>query len=753
MPTSDFDPFFDLSQDLLGVLDSDGQFLRVGASFQRDLGWGLTALNGRTFSSLIHQTDVAATTAHFRDLGSDGSPRAFNALVLNAGGAYSRVRWHVSRPADSAHVFIVGRLVDERRRSSGPAHLAAQVLSELATHISDFLWVRDAKTGTILYVNDVWERMTGQKVRVGEHFSAFFKSTHPSDIEMAKDAGRMAETEGGYDEIVRAIDMEGATRWMRVRTFPVRDANGETYRVVGIAEDVTELQRAEEALRNSTQRFRSLIEHSSDLILLHDASGRFTYLSPSFQVMLGFPVQDWINRSGLDLVWPDDIDTARMLLGHVTETPAAPTPWQLRLRHADGTFRWLEGTSANHLADPAIAAVVVNCRDVSERKRMEAQFIQAQKMESIGRLAGGVAHDFNNLLTAIKGNMSLALMDMQPMDPLYEYLISVDRAADSAASLTRQLLAFSRKQIISPKVINLNDVLTHVQRLLVRLIGEDVHLELFVAPDLAQVRFDRSQAEQVLINLAVNARDAMPHGGRLTIETGNVELDEHYCRLHPYVEPGSFVMLAVSDTGVGIRDDVRAHLFEPFFTTKESGSGTGLGLSMVYGAVKQNGGHIEVYSEMGHGATFKVFLPAVHEQPDVAVEPFVGPRPSGVETIVLVEDEEHVRTIASLMLSRQGYAVHAFADGPSAIAAVETMTDELHLLITDVVMPRMNGQVLTQRLLELRPTIRVLFTSGYTANVIVHHGVLNQGVEFLPKPYSLERLARRVREVLDKPQP
>jgi PAS domain S-box-containing protein len=469
--------------------------------------------------------------------------------------------------------------------------------------------------------------------------------------------------------------------------------------------------------------------------------------------MLGFPVQDWIKRSGLDLVWPDDIDTARMLLGHVTETPAAPTPWQLRLRHADGTFRWLEGTSANHLADPAIAAVVVNCRDVSERKRMEAQFIQAQKMESIGRLAGGVAHDFNNLLTAIKGNMSLALMDMQPMDPLYEYLISVDRAADSAASLTRQLLAFSRKQIISPKIINLNDVLTHVQRLLVRLIGEDVHLELFVAPDLAQVRFDRSQAEQVLINLAVNARDAMPHGGRLTIETGNVELDEHYCRLHPYVEPGSFVMLAVSDTGVGIRDDVRAHLFEPFFTTKESGSGTGLGLSMVYGAVKQNGGHIEVYSEMGHGATFKVFLPAVHEQPDVAVEPFVGPRPSGVETIVLVEDEEHVRAIASLMLSRQGYAVHAFADGPSAIAAVETMTDELHLLITDVVMPRMNGQVLTQRLLELRPTIRVLFTSGYTANVIVHHGVLNQGVEFLPKPYSLERLTRRVREVLDKPQP
>jgi PAS domain S-box-containing protein len=639
------------------------------------------------------------------------------------------------------------------RKESSREELAAQVLSELASHISDFLWVRDAKTGAILYLNDVWERITGQHLEVGEHVREFFKSTHPDDVERAKEAGRRAENDGGYDEVVRAIDTRGATRWMRVRTFPVHNAAGEVYRVVGIAEDVTELKRAEEALRNSAQRFRSLIEHSTDLILLHDGAGHFTYLSPSFEVTLGYPVHEWMERSGLELVWPEDLETARALLARVADTSGARTPWQLRLRHADGTFRWLEGTSANHLADPAIAAVVVNCRDITERKRMEAQIIQSQKMESIGRLAGGVAHDFNNLLTAIKGNMSLALMDMQPIDPLYEYLISVDKAADSAASLTRQLLAFSRKQIISPKVINLNDVLTHVQRLLARLIGEDVHLEMSAAPDLAPVRFDRSQAEQVLINLAVNARDAMPQGGRLTIETVNVDLDEDYCRRHPYVQPGSFVMLAVSDTGIGIHDEVRAHLFEPFFTTKESGSGTGLGLSMVYGAVKQNGGHIEVYSEMGHGATFKIFLPAVDEQPDVAIEPLVGPRPRGVETLVLVEDEEHVRTIATLMLRRQGYAVHSFADGPSALAAVETMTDDLHLLITDVVMPRMNGQVLTQRILALRPTIKVLFTSGYTANVIVHHGVLNEGVEFLPKPYSLERLARRVREVLDKPQP
>jgi two-component system cell cycle sensor histidine kinase/response regulator CckA len=750
MPTSAFEPFFDLSQDLLSILGPDGQFVRVNSSFERELGWSREALAGRPFISLIHDNDAAATAAHLRNLRTD-APRPFDTLIRDAAGGYRRARWSGSKP--DAETFLVGRLADEARKSSGPAHLAAQVLGELASHISDFLWVRDAKTGTLLYLNDVWERITGQRVNVGDHYKEFFKSTHPGDIDTARIHSDEAARAGGYDQIVRAIDTHGAIRWMRVRTFPVRDTSGDVYRIVGIAEDVTELKHAEEALRRSEQRFRSLIEHSSDLILLVDASRRFSYLSPSFESALGYRVDDWLDRSGRDLVWPDDAPIADALHDQILGSPGVPMPWQVRVRHADGTSRWLEGTSANHLADPAIAAVIVNCRDVTERKRMEAQFIQAQKMESIGRLAGGVAHDFNNLLTAIKGNISLALLDMQTVDPLYEYLTSVDEAADSAASLTRQLLTFSRKQIISPKVINLNQVLTHVHKLLARLIGEDIALEMFAAADLAQVRLDRSQAEQVLINLAVNARDAMPNGGRLTIETANIDLDQEYARRHPYVQPGAYVMLAVSDTGMGMRDEVRAHLFEPFFTTKESGSGTGLGLSMVYGAVKQNGGHIEVYSEAGHGATFKIFLPAVDLPPDAAVESTSEPRPRGNETIVLVEDEEHVRSIASLMLRRQGYTVHAYSDGLAAISGVESMAGRLDLVITDVVMPRMNGQVLTQRLQQLRPSIRVLFTSGYTANVIVQHGVLKEGVEFLAKPYSLERLARRVREVLDKPQP
>ena len=425
-------------------------------------------------------------------------------------------------------------------------------------------------------------------------------------------------------------------------------------------------------------------------------------------------------------------------------------PWQLRARSADGSWRWLEGTTTNHLNDPAIRGIVVNCHDVTDRKRLEGQFRQAQKMESIGRLAGGIAHDFNNLLTAIKGNLELAMMEIQPIDPRFEYLADADKAADSASSLTRQLLTFSRKQVIDPKVINLNDVITHVRKLLARLIGEDVTLEHFVEPELASVRFDPGQVEQILINLAVNARDAMPNGGLLTLETANVDLDEEYVKSHPYVEAGPYVMLAVSDTGAGMTDAIRANLFEPFFTTKEAGRGTGLGLAMVYGAVKQNGGQIEVYSEPGHGTTFKIYLPAVDQAAGTALEPISERRPQGTESIVLVEDEEHVRAIASRMLERLGYTVHAFADGPSAIAAVVQMVATPSLLVTDVVMPGMNGHVLMERLLELRPSMKVLFTSGYTANVIVHHGVLREGIEFLAKPYSLDLLAQRVREVLDK---
>jgi len=371
-------------------------------------------------------------------------------------------------------------------------------------------------------------------------------------------------------------------------------------------------------------------------------------------------------------------------------------------------------------------------------------------MEAIGLLAGGIAHDFNNLLTAIGGNASMALTEPGLGEAAVDMLGEILQAVDSASDLTRQLLAFSRRQVIEPRVLDLNEVVTGLERLLRRLLGEDLELRLSLAPSLGRVRFDPGQAEQILVNLAVNARDAMADGGRLAIETCDVRLDEGYARAHAGVAPGDYVQLAVSDDGAGMSEEVRSHLFEPFYTTKEKGKGTGLGLAMVYGAVKQNGGHVEVYSELDHGTTFRIYMPRL----DAPAEPWgvraPAPAVGGTETVLLVEDDAAVRAPALRMLRHLGYQVHEFASGPLALAAEPTLPATIHLLVTDVIMPGLNGRQLADQLLARRPGLRVLFTSGYTHDVIAHHGVLDPGVEFLAKPYTLESLGRRVRQVLDR---
>jgi signal transduction histidine kinase len=383
-------------------------------------------------------------------------------------------------------------------------------------------------------------------------------------------------------------------------------------------------------------------------------------------------------------------------------------------------------------------------------RRSEEQFLQSQKLEAVGRLAGGVAHDFNNLLTAIMGYSDIALRRLRPDDPLSTYLTEIKKAGERAASLTRQLLAFSRKQVMQPKVLDLNSVINDMQRMLQRIIGEDIELVTKLSADLGSVKVDPSHLEQVIMNLVVNARDAMRLGGHLFIETANTDLDETYSRQHIAIEPGRFVMFAVSDTGAGMSEETRLHIFEPFFTTKEVGKGTGLGLSTVYGIVKQSGGSIWVYSEKGKGTTFKVYLPRVDE----GIEEYKrsqtgGVVPRGVETILIAEDAKPVRNLAKEVLSSGGYKVLESDSGGAAIVTSEQHQGPIHLLLTDVVMPGMSGRELAERLLVMNPEMRVVYMSGYTQDAIVHRGVLDGGVNFLPKPFSPEALRFKVREVLD----
>ena len=501
---------------------------------------------------------------------------------------------------------------------------------------------------------------------------------------------------------------------------------------------------AEAALRASEERFRALVENSSDaLLMLLDAQGHVTYLTPSTVRHLGWQPEQTIGRSIFDFVHPDDREHAGGRLAEAVANPGTAVTEEARLRHADGSWRVMEGVAVNRLADPAVAGVVVNARDITERRTLEEQLRLSQKLEAVGQLAGGVAHDFNNMLTAILGYCHLILDEMPEEHPLRRDLLEIQAAGDRAASLTRQLLAFSRRQMLQPQVVNINTLVTQLEKLLHRLIAEDVELTIALAPGLHPVTVDPASVEQILVNLTVNARDAMPGGGCLTIETANVEIDDTYAATHVTMKPGSYAMLAVGDTGAGMDAKTRGRVFEPFFTTKEQGKGSGLGLATVYGIVKQSGGNIWVYSEPGHGTVFKVYLPATS-----TASPIEKDAPAGSETVLLVEDELSVRTLAGEVLRRLGYVVIAAAHGDEALRLASQHPDEIHLMVTDVVMPRMNGRELADRLRLSRPEIKMLFMSGYTDHVVMQRD-LAPGVAFLQKPFTPEVFARKVRLVLD----
>ena len=390
---------------------------------------------------------------------------------------------------------------------------------------------------------------------------------------------------------------------------------------------------------------------------------------------------------------------------------------------------------------------------IKSLRASEEQLRQSQKLEAVGQLAGGVAHDFNNLLTVITGYCGLILRRLNPDDSMHSQVEEIKKAAERAASLTRQLLAFSRKQVLQPKVLDLNSLVTETSKMLRRLVGENIELVSALDPALGQVKADDGQIEQVIMNLVVNARDAMPKGGKLTVETANVFLDQSYTRQHIAVQPGAYVMLAVSDTGCGMDAETQKHIFEPFYTTKEKGKGTGLGLSTVYGIVKQSGGHLWVYSEVGRGTTFKVYLPRVDESVDArSLGEAHTESPHGWETVLLVEDEDVVRGLLRDVLEMEGYTVLEATGGSEAIRICKQHEGPIHLMITDVVMPQMGGREIAERVKPLRPEMRVLFMSGYTDDAIVHHGVLDAEVAFLEKPFTPDAVARKVRTVLDAPQ-
>ena len=519
------------------------------------------------------------------------------------------------------------------------------------------------------------------------------------------------------------------------------------------------LEKSQEDQHVSEKRFRTLIENSSDMIALVTADGTVSYASPSTVRILGYPFEEFVGRKVFELVHMEDRTNIDNLLAGILREPENAASAEFRLLHKDGSWRWIEGSWNNFLSEPDIGSIVVNYHDISgrkgveaERRQLEDQLRQAQKMEAVGRLAGGVAHDFNNLLMVIQGQSEIILQRLKPQEALISNVEEIRQAAGRAASLTRQLLAFSRMQVLQPKVLDLNAVLTDIGRMLPRLIPESIELSILPCVPLGQVKADQNQIEQVIINLAVNARDAMPQGGKLTITTENVYLDEAYAKRHSGLLPGPYVMLAVSDTGVGMDQETQRHIFEPFFTTKALGKGTGLGLATVYGVVKQSGGWIWVYSELGRGSRFKIYLPCVEETVHLpAVSKTVEVVRRGSETILLAEDQEGVRDLISEFLVSNGYTILTASNGEEALEVAQRHDGPIHLLLTDVMMPKMSGHELARRLAQVRSETSVLYMSGYSDYAAPDHPSLDSTIPTLEKPFALNNLAYKLREVLEKP--
>jgi PAS domain S-box-containing protein len=497
----------------------------------------------------------------------------------------------------------------------------------------------------------------------------------------------------------------------------------------------------------------ALLESASQAIVSIDRSGRIVLANGRAEEIFGYTREELLGAR-IELLLPESkrATHSRDRDDYFARPRTRPMGIGMDLsgRRKDGSEVPVEVSLSYVEIDEGVFAIAF-VSDISQRKHLEEQLLHAQKMEAVGRLAGGVAHDFNNMLTVISGYNRMILDELSTMDPLRGYAEEILKAADRAGALTNQLLAFSRRQIMQPRVINVNAVMIQTQKMLQRLIGEDIELVLNLGTNVGNIKADPGHVEQAIVNLAVNARDAMPLGGRLTIETADVVLDETYARTHLGVKPGAFTMIAVSDTGHGMDAETRRHIFEPFFTTKEKGKGTGLGLATVYGMVKQTNGDIWVYSEPGQGTTFKLYFPQVSEPlSDGSSGDAALARRSGGETILVVEDEKAVRDLTVRILQQLGYTILTASSGAEALAISQSHAGPIDLLLTDVVMPNMSGRQLADKLQASRPDTKVLFLSGYTENTVVHHGVLDAGVEFLPKPFSRENLSRKLREVLAK---
>jgi PAS domain S-box-containing protein len=759
--------------DVITVMDMNLRFTYVSPSIQRLRGYTAEEAVAQTIEQVMTPESLQIVAQVFEEelkleasgTADPGRSRILELEEYRKDGSIVHMENQLSFLRDEAQkpvgIISLTRDIAERMMAEKKLKQTNIFLDSIIENIPNMIFLKDARDLRFIQFNRAGEDLLGysREELLGKSDYDFFPKEQ-ADHFTKKDRDVL-----NGKEVVDIPEESLQTRTKGERTIhtkkvPLLDEKGEPEFLLGISEDITERKRAEEQVRESRELYKLLADNTVDCIWMLNTDLVFTYINPAIEAMSGYTPEEWIGSKLSDHCTPERFEQmAALVLQTIEKLPdTAPITFETEMLSKDGRSIPFEIRSAVITDDDGnFVALQGVTRDITERKKAESeseklqeQLHQAQKMESVGRLAGGVAHDFNNMLGVILGHTELAMDKLDPSQPLYTHLLEVRKAAERSADLTRQLLAFARKQTIAPKVLDLNDTVGGMLKMLRRLIGEDIHLAWMPGANLFPVKVDPSQIDQILANLCVNARDAIEGVGKITIETQDITFDEAFCASHMDFTPGEYVLLAVSDNGCGMDKETQSKLFEPFFTTKEVGKGTGLGLATVYGIVKQNSGFINVYSEPGQGTTFKIYLPQ-HEtgtpvQTDTAT---AKPVACGNETILLVEDEPTLLRLATIMLERLGYVVIVAKTPGEAIHLAHEHSGPIHLLMTDVVMPGMNGRDLAKNLLSIYPGIKSLFMSGYTANVIVHNGVLDEGVHFIQKPFSLKDLGAKLRDVLE----
>lgn len=650
-------------------------------------------------------------------------------------------------PPDASPAFRA-ETTDAAEAAGG--HESEAQFRELMAHLQQVFWMKNASDTAVLYVSPAYEPIWGRtRSSLYDNAHTFLDAVVPEDRERVAAAMTCKNATGGYEEEYRILRPDGTTRWIWARSYPVRDQQGEIQRYAGIAEDVSERKWAEK----ERARLAAIIELSEDVIISISLAGTVIAWNRGAERKYGYAAEEIIGRSILMLIPPEHCHEYLDVMQRLRRGESAVESYQAVRRRKDGTLmNFAVRISPIEARDGEVVGLSKIAQDISQVRKLENQLIEAQKMEVLGQLTGGIAHDFNNILSIILGYSELLMQDLGPGHLLGESVAAVRNAAERGARLTRQLLVFSRKETVQPAVVDLNELLEHIDGMLRQLIDANIKLTVTRGLQIGRIKADPGHLEQLLMNLVINARDAMPAGGILSIATTNVTSGQTSAADHPGIDGGDYVVLSVSDTGIGMSGETRARLFEPFFTTKPQGKGTGLGLTTCRTIVQQSGGHIVVVSELGRGTTFEIYFPRV-AQPVAAPTQFSPPLlPRGTETLLVVEDDSEVRRLVCLLLRAQGYEVLTAANGEEALQTViKHKGPAIRLVISDVVMPEMDGRALADRLGAGNPELKVLFTSGYTDDSIARHGVLGPDIAFLPKPYTISILARRVRELLDTP--